>query len=110
MQGQDDDDDDHILRQDEKEEEKDEKDGENESNAAVPHLSSTMQMHDNTDFNFGPATLYTIKEESRNVVIPVFFPEHYEYHGKALYMLNHQEYYCLVKIEAKTSDFDESNI
>eukprot|EP00957_Ditylum_brightwellii_P106766 8145418-Ditylum_brightwellii.AAC.1 len=82
-----------ILRQDKEEEKKDKvKDGEDESNAAVPHLLSTMQTHNNTDSNCGPATLYTIKEENRNVLIPVFFAEHYEYHGKALQILNYQEY------------------
>eukprot|EP00957_Ditylum_brightwellii_P123865 9441966-Ditylum_brightwellii.AAC.1 len=110
MQVQDNDNDD-ILRQDKEEEWKDKvKDGEDESNASVPHLSSTMQRHDNSDFHFGPATLYMIKEENRYVAIPVFFPEHYEYHGNAFQTLNCKDHYCLVKIESKTSDSDESDI
>ena len=49
----------------------------------------------------GPATIYKLEEGEKKIMVPVLFPENYEYRGIDLRYLSRTEYYCIIQPPTK---------
>lgn len=52
----------------------------------------------------GSATVFVVQEDEKKVLIPVLFPQRYNYRGECFRHYNRQEYTCLVRIQPQDND------